>query len=92
MEFTVPVTDTPPVRSPAQVSEADPVDYTRLLEQFLKADEEQLEMVFYRCKYVSAETMRRLLENFLTPAGTVGRSDEDDVVVISDVAARLPQL
>jgi len=51
-----------------------------------------LEVVFYRCKYVSAETMRRLLENFLTPAGTVGRSDEDDVVVVSDVPSRLPQL
>jgi len=68
------------------------VDYTRLLEQFLKADEEKLDVFFYRCKYVAGETMRRLLENFLTPAGTVGRSDEDDVVVISDVPARLPQL
>ncbi len=75
---------------PGEVTES--VDYTRMLEQFLKADDEQLEMVFYRCKYVAAETMRRLLENFLTPAGTVGRSDEDDVVVVSDVAARLPQL
>ena len=82
----------PDVLAPAQDEVTESVDYTRLLEQFLKADEEQLEMVFYRCKYVSAETMRRLLENFLTPAGTVGRSDEDDVVVISDVAARLPQL
>ena len=71
---------------------AESADYTRLLEQFLKSDEEQLEVVFYRCKFVGAETMRRLLENFLTPAGTVGRSDEDDVVVVSDVPSRLPQL
>lgn len=67
-------------------------DYTRLLEQFLQSDDEQLDVYFYRCKYVGAEAMRRLLENFLTPAGTVGRSDEDDVVVISDVAARMAQL
>lgn len=87
------VTSTAPeALAPVREEVTESVDYTRLLEQFLKADEEQLEMVFYRCKYVSAETMRRLLENFLTPAGTVGRSDEDDVVVISDVAARLPQL
>ena len=79
-----------PERTPYQVSEA--TDYTRLLEQFLQVDEEQLEIIFYRCKYVSGETMRRLLENFLTPAGTVGRSDEDDVVVVSDVPSRLPQL
>ena len=89
----VDVTSTAPeALAPVRDEVTESVDYTRLLEQFLKADEEQLEMVFYRCKYVSAETMRRLLENFLTPAGTVGRSDEDDVVVISDVAARLPQL
>ena len=68
------------------------VDYTRLLEQFLKASDEQTEVYFYRCKYISAETMRRLLENFLTPAGTVGRSDEDDIVVVSDLPSRLPQL
>jgi type IV pilus assembly protein PilQ len=78
--------------APALAAPADSTDYTRLLEQFLKADEEQLEIVFYHCKFVSAETMRRLLENFLTPAGTVGRSDEDDVVVVSDVPSRLPQL
>ena len=29
---------------------AESADYTRLLEQFLKSDEEQLEVVFYRCK------------------------------------------
>jgi type IV pilus assembly protein PilQ len=71
---------------------AESVDYTKLLEQFLKARDEQTEVYFYRCKYISAETMRRLLENFLTPAGTAGRSDEDDIVVVSDVPARLPQL
>lgn len=76
----------------APAADAESVDYTRLLERFLKSDDEQLEVVFYRCKYVGGETMRRLLENFLTPAGTVGRSDEDDVVVVSDVPARLPHL
>jgi len=77
---------------PSSVPAAESVDYTRLLEQFLKADDEEQDVCFYRCKYVSAETMRRLLENFLTPAGTVGRSDEDDIVVVSDTPARLTQL
>jgi len=77
---------------PASVPDADAADYTRLLEKFLSVNEEVPDVFFYRCKYVSAETMRRLLENFLTPAGTVGRSDEDDVVVVSDVLARMPQL
>ena len=79
-------------QAPPAFQTPETADYTRLLEQFLQVDEEQLEIVFYRCKYVSGETMRRLLENFLTPAGTVGRSDEDDVVVVSDVPSRLPQL
>jgi len=81
-----------PVLVAGERPSAESADYTRLLEQFLKSDEEQLEVVFYRCRYISAETMRRLLENFLTPAGTVGRSDEDDIVVVSDVPSRLPQL
>ena len=68
------------------------VDYNRLLEQFLKSNEGEPEIFFYRCKHVSAETMRRLLESFLTPAGQVARSDEDDVVVVSDTPARVPQL
>ncbi|MDD4175306.1 MAG: type II and III secretion system protein [Kiritimatiellae bacterium] len=84
--------DGAPVRVAGERPSAESADYTRLLEQFLKSDEEQLEVVFYRCRYISAETMRRLLENFLTPAGTVGRSDEDDIVVVSDVPSRLPQL
>jgi type II secretory pathway component GspD/PulD (secretin) len=77
---------------PVSLSSADAVDYTRLLEKFLSASVETPDIYFYRCKYVSGETMRRLLENFLTPAGTVGRSDEDDVVVVSDVPDRMPQL
>ena len=84
--------DGAPVRVDGERPSAESADYTRLLEQFLKSDEEQLEVIFYRCRYISAETMRRLLENFLTPAGTVGRSDEDDIVVVSDVPSRLPQL
>ncbi len=77
---------------PSSVSAAESVDYTRLLEQFLKDNEEEQDIQFYRCKYVAAETMRRLLENFLTPAGTVGRSDEDDIVVVSDTPARMVHL
>ncbi len=77
---------------PSALPEAEAADYTRLLETFLKARDEEPEVYFYRCKYVAAETLRRLLENFLTPAGTVGRSDEDDVVVVSDLPTRIPQL
>ena len=79
-----------PPEAPAAV--ADSVDYTRLLEQFLKSSDDEPEVFFYRCKHVSAETMRRLLESFLTPAGQAARSDEDDIVVVSDTPARVLQL
>jgi len=77
---------------PQSVPASEAADYTRLLENFLKVDTENADVVFYRCKYVSAETLRKLLDNFLTPIGQVACSDEDDVVVVSDTAARLPQL
>jgi type II secretory pathway component GspD/PulD (secretin) len=41
---------------------------------------------------VSAETLRRLVENFLSPAGTVACSGEDDVLIISDTPERIEQV
>jgi len=76
----------------ASAGGGESADYTKLLEKFLKADDVAPDIYFYTCKHVSAETLRRLLENFLTPAGQVARSDEDDVVVVSDVPSKMPQL
>lgn len=70
----------------------EPDDYMKLLETFLKTSEEEMETKIFRCKNVSAETVRRLLENFISPAGIVARSDEDDLVVVTDVASRMKQI
>ncbi len=78
------------VAAPAE----NPTDggYDQMLESFLKTSEEKMQTRTYRCRHVSAETVRRLLENFISPAGIVARSDEDDFVVVSDVESRMTQI
>jgi len=67
-------------------------NYTQLLEKFLNDQQETYILHSVRCKYVSAETLRRLIENFLSPAGTVACSGEDDVLIVYDTPARIEQV
>jgi len=67
-------------------------NYAQLLEKFVAEKDTDPIVHTFRCQHVSAETLRRLVENFLTPAGTVACSDEDDVLVVSDAAARIEQI
>lgn len=67
-------------------------NYTQLLEKFLSNQQETYILQSVRCKYVSAETLRRLIENFLSPAGTVACSGEDDVLIVYDTPARIEQV
>jgi type II secretory pathway component GspD/PulD (secretin) len=67
-------------------------DYTQLLEKFVSESTEELIIHTVRCKHVNAETLRRLVENFLSPAGTVACSDEDDLLVVSDTESRMEQI
>ncbi|MCL2103956.1 MAG: type II and III secretion system protein [Kiritimatiellaeota bacterium] len=67
-------------------------DYTQLLEKFVSEAGEELVIHTVRCKHVNAETLRRLVENFLSPGGTVACSDEDDILVVSDTETRLEQI
>ncbi len=67
-------------------------NYSQLLEKFLSNQQEKYLLHTVRCQYVSAETLRRLVENFLSPAGTVACSGEDDVLIISDTPERIEQV
>ena len=67
-------------------------NYSQLLEKFLSNQQEKYILHTVRCQYVSAETLRRLVENFLSPAGTVACSGEDDVLIISDTPDRIEQV
>ena len=67
-------------------------NYTQLLERFVEASSEELIVHTVRCQHVSAETLRRLVENFLSPGGTVACSDEDDMLVVHDTPTRMEQI
>jgi type II secretory pathway component GspD/PulD (secretin) len=67
-------------------------NYSQLLEKFLSNQQEKYILHTVRCQHVSAETLRRLVENFLSPAGTVACSGEDDVLIISDTPDRIEQV
>jgi len=67
-------------------------NYSQLLEKFLSDQQEKFMLHTVRCKHVSAETLRRLVESFLSPAGTAACSSEDDILVISDTADRIEQI
>ncbi|MCL1857420.1 MAG: type II and III secretion system protein, partial [Kiritimatiellaeota bacterium] len=67
-------------------------DSLTLLERFVAEKEQQPILYTVRCKHISAETLRRLIENFLTPVGTVACSEEDDLLSVSDTAERIAQI
>ncbi len=75
--------------SAAAKSEAN---YSQLLEKFLSDQQDKFILHTVRCKFISAETLRRLVESFLSPAGTAACSGEDDLLVISDTAERIEQI
>lgn len=90
--------DAGPVQTKERLDPAKPAPakndsgYTQLLEKFLSDQQEKYILHTVHCKFVSAETLRRLIENFLSPAGTVACSGEDDVLIISDTPERMEQV
>ncbi|MDT8390253.1 MAG: type II and III secretion system protein [Lentisphaeria bacterium] len=67
-------------------------DYFKIAASFAAEADEEKDMIFHACQHVQGETLVQLLENFLTPAGTVAVSEEADLVVISDVKENLELL
>ena len=66
--------------------------YKKIAEEFSKSDNENKEVFFYQCKNIKGENLSKLIENFLTPRGTVASSKESEVVVISDVKSNIASL
>lgn len=64
-------------------------DYVRLVGEILSDQDEKKEIFFYQCKHVSASTLEKILEEFLTPGGTVAEGQETDVVIVSDAITNL---
>ena len=83
---------TPTVAQEVPVAPPQQDDSLTLLERFVSEKEQQPILYTVRCKYISAETLRRLIENFLTPIGTVACSEEDDLLTVSDTEERIGQI
>lgn len=66
--------------------------YKNIAEEFSKTHDEEKEVFFYECKNIKGENLAKLMENFLTPRGTVAGSKESDIVVVSDVKSNLESL
>lgn len=64
-------------------------EYARIAESFAFEDEEEKEIRFHHCKHVQGETIARVLQNFLTPSGTVATSEEADIVIISETVENI---
>jgi type II secretory pathway component GspD/PulD (secretin) len=78
--------------TPTETPVKNDTNYMQLLEKFLSNQEEKFVLHAVHCKHVSAETLRRLVENFLSPAGTVACSGEDDLLIVSDTPDRIEQV
>lgn len=66
--------------------------YKSIAEEFSQTHGEDKNLFFYKCKNIKGENLAKLMENFLTPRGTVASSKESDVVVVSDVESNLDYL
>jgi type II secretory pathway component GspD/PulD (secretin) len=89
-EIETPQTST--LATPSGASSKSEPNYSQLLEKFLSDQQEKFILHTVRCKHISAESLRRLVESFLSPAGTAACSSEDDILVISDTADRIEQI
>ena len=66
--------------------------YKNIAREFASEVDEPKKVIFYKCEHVKGDNLAKLLENFLTPRGTVAASKEADMVVISDVASNIVNL
>ncbi|MFA4945395.1 MAG: type II and III secretion system protein [Lentisphaeria bacterium] len=84
--------------APAAAGETPPSGDTMIAEmaalaaKFTKASEEPTGMFVHDCRFVQGETLKRALEDFLSPAGTVACGAEGDGVVVVDRESQLPVL
>ena len=63
--------------------------YKNIAEDFSSKVVEKKDVFFYQCKHIQGENLAKILENFLTPRGTVSGSKESDIIVVSDVFSNI---
>jgi len=93
-EAAAPAKPEAPPASPAEPAADQDVmqEYVRLAASFGLEEDEEREVFFYECKHVRSVTLRKVIESFLTPGGTVADSDEADIVVVADAKRNIERL
>jgi general secretion pathway protein D len=89
-----------PAPAPAPAPEEEPKpeetttsgDYLRMLSSIEKEHFEEREMFVYKCKHIRGQTLKRILDNFITSRGSVAESDEADLVVVHDSKSNVKTL
>jgi general secretion pathway protein D len=54
--------------------------------------QEEKDVWTYRCKYIKGNTVRRVLEQFISSEGRVSESAESDLVIVQDFKSNIPNL
>lgn len=71
---------------------ASKIDYKSLLESANNNAEEQIEIYYHHCSHIASDELKRILESFITPAGSLAASQESELVVVSDVKSNIEKL
>lgn len=67
-------------------------EYAKLASALAASAEEEKEIFYYQCRYVRSGTLKKILSDFVSTAGTVAESEESDMVVVSDVKSNIAKL
>lgn len=60
--------------------------------QFSEPEKETRDLFIHTCRYIQGETLRRALDNFISPVGMLADCDEADKVVVYDDKVTIPIL
>lgn len=66
--------------------------FKELASQFAEDEQESRQLFIYSCRYIKGETLRRALDNFISPVGMLADCDEADKVVVYDDESNIPVL
>lgn len=66
--------------------------FKELAMQFSEEEQEHRELFVHTCRYIKGETLRRALDNFISPIGMLADCEEADKVVVYDEQTNIPVL
>lgn len=66
--------------------------YEKMAASLALESDEKKEVFFYECRNVRGETMKRVMETFVSPSGMLATSDEADIIVVVDTPENLKML